>query len=162
MPALSQLSSHPWLVLGLRGIVASVFLLAAVPKLLDPAVFAQDIANYQLLPASLVPLVAVALPVVELVVAAALITGIHARGAAVVACGLLAAFVVAMLHTTVQGIDLACGCFGSETEAVVGWGTVARNVGLMACGAVVAAGPDTSWRTLVRPREIRSGAGPST
>lgn len=128
------------IVIALRVAVAAVFVLAALPKLADPASFARDIDNYRMLPDVLVGPLAVALPVLELVVAAALLTGVHAAGAAVIAAGMLGAFAIGMAQAMARGIDLDCGCFGSAAEAQVSGLTIARNVVLIAaCVPIVLA-----------------------
>jgi uncharacterized membrane protein YphA (DoxX/SURF4 family) len=114
-------------VIVLRVVIAVVFAAAALPKIADPVQFARDIANYRLLPDGMVGLVAVVLPMIEIVVAAALLSGVHAAGAAVVAAGLLLGFVAAMGQALARGIDLDCGCFGGAIESRVSYLTIARN-----------------------------------
>lgn len=115
-----------------RWIVALVFGFAAYPKLLDPVMFARDIDNYRMLPDAWIGPLAIGLPPLEVVVTLALVTGIHARGAAVVTAGMLGAFIVGMVQAIARGIDLDCGCFGHFVEAQVSWWTVARNATLIA------------------------------
>lgn len=127
-------------VIALRLGIAAVFLFAALPKLADPAAFARDVDNYRMLPDVLVGPVAAALPVLELVVVAALLTGVHASGAALVAAGMLGAFAIGMGQALARGIDLDCGCFGAAAEAQVSGATIARNLVLMAaCVPIVLA-----------------------
>lgn len=135
-------------IVAARLVVAGVFLWAGVPKLLDPAGFAQDISNYNLLPDAVVGYVAAIVPVVEIVVALALVAGVEAKGAAVVAGAMLAVFAAAMGQAMARGIDLSCGCFGNAAEATVGWGSIARNAGLIAACALVVVGPEVRWRTV--------------
>ena len=131
-------------VIVLRLAIAGVFVYAAVPKLMDPAAFAVDIDNYHVLPDALVGPMAVALPMIELVVAAALVSGVHASGAALVAMGMLLVFAIAMSQAIARGIDLDCGCFGNATETRVSGQTIARNVVLaLACVPIVLARPRT-------------------
>lgn len=129
----------------LRLIIAGVFAYAAVPKLIDPATFAADIENYRLLPENLLGHVALFVPALELVVAAALLWPRYQRGASLIATGLLLVFSAAMAQARMRGIDLSCGCFGAAFESKVSWWTVARSGGL----AVLAALP-LFWRE--RPR----------
>jgi uncharacterized membrane protein YphA (DoxX/SURF4 family) len=125
-------------VLVARFVLAGTFAVAAVPKLLDPAAFATSIANYHLVPDAVATALASVLPMIELIVALALVTGVQARGAAVTAAGMLVVFALAMTQAIVRGINLDCGCFGSAAAAEVGWGSVLRNVGLtLLCGLVV-------------------------
>jgi len=126
-----------WVDWAARALVAGVFLFAGVPKLLDPASFAEAIENYQLLPREHVGWLAVVLPPLEIAIALALVTGVAKRGAALAAAGMLAVFAVAIGQAVVRGIDIDCGCFGAATEAAASWWSVARNVALIACCAAV-------------------------
>lgn len=128
-----------WIIGALRVAIAGVFVFAAAPKLADPASFALEIDNYRMVPEALVGSMAVIVPVLELVVAAALLTGIHARGAALLAGGMLLTFAGAMVQAMARGIDLDCGCFGSALEMQVSGFTVARNLVLaLMCAPIMA------------------------
>jgi uncharacterized membrane protein YphA (DoxX/SURF4 family) len=116
-----------WLV---RVGLALLFAYAGAQKLLDPSGLARDIENYRIVPEPLVGPLALAVPVLELVTAAALLTGPYLRGAAVLATGMLAVFAVAMAQAKLRGIDLECGCFGAASQSQVSWRQVARNLGL--------------------------------
>jgi putative oxidoreductase len=129
-------------VLGLRLLVAAVFLAAAIPKVLDPASFATDIDNYRVVPDALIGPMAVVLPLVETTIGLALVTGLYARGAAILASGMLVTFAIAMVQAIARGIDLDCGCFGHVVETQVSWMTVTRNVVLTLVCAAIALGPD--------------------
>ena len=117
--------------------VAAVLVVAAIAKLRDPQAFAQDIANYRMLPASMVPLAAAALPGVEIVLGAALALGIWTRGAGVASTALLALFTIAIGAALVRGIDIECGCFGSHSQPAT-WGTFARDITFVAAAGFVA------------------------
>jgi putative oxidoreductase len=121
-----------------RWVIGAVFVAAALPKIVDPASFAVDIDNYRMLPERAAELLAVALPVAELVIAAALITGIHARGAAIAAAGMLSVFALGMAQAMARGIDLECGCFGSATETPVSALTILRNAAMIVVCVFVA------------------------
>jgi uncharacterized membrane protein YphA (DoxX/SURF4 family) len=130
--------TRKWTPIVLRLAIASMFVFAAVPKLADPASFAIEIDNYRVLPELLVGPLSVIVPVLELVVAAALLSGVHARGAALVAGGMLLTFAGAMIQAMARGIDLDCGCFGSALEMRVSGFTVARNLVLaLVCVPIV-------------------------
>ena len=117
-------------------ILAVIFVVAAVPKLIDPGSFANDLLNYRLLPENLVGLVALFVPALELVIAAALLWPRYQRGAALVSLVLLVGFAAAMAQARIRGIDLSCGCFGAAFESKVSWLTVARSMLLAAMSAV--------------------------
>lgn len=115
-----------------RLVVAAVFIYAAVPKIVDPAGFAEDISNYQAFPYWSWNLIATVVPMLELCGAVALLTGIGRRGGALLLGILDAAFMVLIMSVIVRDIDLSCGCFGHEQEAAsVGWPTLFRDAGLM-------------------------------
>ena len=121
-----------------RLIVAVVFVYAGALKLLDPAAFAEDIANYQAFPHWTWNLAAAVVPVAEIVGGLAVLTGIKRRAGAVMLGSLTLAFLGLILSVIVRGIDLNCGCFGEVTEASsVGWPMFLRDVGLLI--AIVAA-----------------------
>jgi putative oxidoreductase len=124
-------------VLG-RLIVGGVFVFAGVVKLLDPAKFAQDIANYQAFPHWTWNLAAAIVPVTEILAGLAVLTGIKRRAGALVLGALTLAFIGLILSVITRDIDLSCGCFGEAAEASeVGWPLLLRDVGLLI--AIVAA-----------------------
>jgi len=136
-----------------RLIVAGVFLFAAVGKIADPHSFAEAIANYHLVPDAVSSIAASIVPVLEVVLAIALIAGVKERGAALIAGVMLVVFAGAMISTIVRGINLDCGCFGASAEARVNGTTVARNVVLALASFAVAAVRHVSYREAVFGRE---------
>ena len=93
---------------------AALLLVAAVPKLRDPAAFAVAIGHYRLLPAPGPAFVAHTLPWLELVIALALIVGRRWLAAAwALAFALFAVFFLAVTSAWWRGLDISCGCFGS-------------------------------------------------
>lgn len=117
-------------------ILAAVFVVAAVPKLIDPGSFANDLLNYRLLPESLLGLIALFVPALELIIAGALLWPRYQRGAALLSTLLMLGFAAAMGQARLRGIDLSCGCFGAAFESKVSWLTVARSLLLAAMSAV--------------------------
>jgi len=108
-----------------RIVVAAVFLLAAVPKLLDHYSFARAIINYRivlpLVGQNYVYAVAVFLPALEAVGAIALLFNRWKRAGALV-CGLLLVLFLALITQAVaRGLNIDCGCFGA--------GAVSRTMG---------------------------------
>lgn len=94
-------------------LVAAVFLLASVPKILNPAAFASAVYQMDLLPTILVNPVAIYLPWIEFVAACALVILPPARRGALALLGfLLAAFTLALMVNFVRGTAMSCGCFG--------------------------------------------------
>jgi putative oxidoreductase len=108
--------------------LAGLFAYAGATKLGSAAELARDIANYRLLPEAVAAWAALFLPLFELVLAVGLLLPGHVRGAAALCALLLAAFAAAMAQAKLRGIDLACGCFGGNSQ--VSWGKVAVDLAL--------------------------------
>jgi len=113
-------------VLVCRLALGAAFLYAAASKVPDMATFAQDLANFRLLPPALVSYAASIVVGVEVVAGLALVTGFGARAAALVAASMLVVFIGALSQALLRGIDLRCGCFSGQENAT--WGTVLRDV----------------------------------
>lgn len=109
-----------------RVVVGVAFLWAAWTKVTDLPTFAEEIANYQIMPPVTVPWLAAALPGIEILAGLLLLVGYWARPAAAVISGMLVVFIVALSQALLRGIDLRCGCFGGADVAT--WGTVVRDV----------------------------------
>jgi len=120
-----------------RIILGGLFLWASVTKVPDMAAFAESVANYRIVPPSLVPVVAAAVVGVEIAAGVALMLNVWARPAALLLAGLLAVFTVGLASALARGIDLACGCFGGTDAAT--WWTVLRDLALLAWALGVAA-----------------------
>ena len=102
-----------YLVLGARLLIGCVFLYASIHKIIEPAQFAQDIRNYQILWPALSNIAALTLPWIEFVAGSFLILGIFTRPAAFIATGLLVVFLAALTYVYLIGLDIECGCFKS-------------------------------------------------
>ncbi|MBQ7252153.1 MAG: hypothetical protein IJS32_06090 [Kiritimatiellae bacterium] len=115
--------------------VGAVFVLAALPKLQDPATFALAVYRYHLLPGALVNLAAMAMPWTEILTGAALIAGRGTlrRAGALLAAAMLVIFTSAIALSLARGLDIACGCFSlSPAAAAAGWKNLVRNAFLFA------------------------------
>jgi uncharacterized membrane protein YphA (DoxX/SURF4 family) len=136
---------------GVLGIVAAiarlllggVFAYAALTKLAHPARLADDIANYRIVPAPLVPWLAALLPGIELVAGVLLVVGVFARAAASLAALMLGVFMVAIGQAMVRGLNVDCGCFGGEASADT-W-AIGRNLVLLTIALFVAVADRGIW-----------------
>jgi putative oxidoreductase len=107
--------SHSAIGVPIRLIVGITFIIAAIPKIISPSNFAWSIALYQMLPYQYIHLLAVILPWLELIVGITLILGLWTRGSAVIVCGMLVMFIVAILYAIINRIEMSgCGCFSQE------------------------------------------------
>lgn len=121
-----------------RLILAAIFLLASVPKILAPQEFALAVFRYQLLPDAAINLMAIFLPWIELVAAVAVLFPRTSDGAAAILFGLLAVFTVAIAVDLLRGINISCGCFTLDPDAgPIGWWEVARDIAFAAVAGFV-------------------------
>jgi hypothetical protein len=127
----AEVNAAAALALVLRVGVAGVLAVAGALKLRAPGTFATEIANYQLFPAA-APYLAVTLPVVELVLAGALLFAPRAwrRAAALGALALFVTFTVAVASAYFRRINIDCGCFGAGGGPITVL-TLLRNAGLL-------------------------------
>jgi uncharacterized membrane protein YphA (DoxX/SURF4 family) len=101
----------PLLLLVVRLGLSAVFLSAAIPKILEPDLFASSIYNYQMMPAMGVNIMAIALPWLELVVGICIGLGLWTRANGLIASILMVVFVIAFASATARGLNISCGCF---------------------------------------------------
>jgi uncharacterized membrane protein YphA (DoxX/SURF4 family) len=127
-----------------RAVLAVVFVLACVHKILDPYDFAMQVATYQILPLGLVNLQAIALPWVELATGILLILGLWTRPAALLTCGMNLMFIVAIAMALAADLQLQCGCFSSaDAGHDMSPSLIVRDAALLLAGAfLVAMRPD--------------------
>jgi len=114
MNRLLDWAGHGWLALPARWYLGFVFLVACLHKIAHPGSFAVDVATYGILPLWLVNPMAITLPWLELSAGIMLVLGLRARAAALMVCGMMVMFSVALAIALAQGLDMACGCFASE------------------------------------------------
>ncbi len=127
---LVQLSRQPLLSMIFRFILGAVFIYAGVQKIFVPAEFSQAIQNYMILPVSLTNLVAIFLPWIEICCGSLLLVGIFIRASAILISLLNLVFIIAILSALIRGLDINCGCFGSDTP--VDWLKLVENLTLLA------------------------------
>ncbi|MBN1540616.1 DoxX family membrane protein [candidate division KSB1 bacterium] len=97
----------------IRWILGLVFIIAGVPKIIDPAGFAVAVDNYRLLPYFIVVVMALVLPWLEVFIGLALISGRLWRGGALLTIGLYGVFIIAIGSAMMRGLDIDCGCFST-------------------------------------------------
>jgi uncharacterized membrane protein YphA (DoxX/SURF4 family) len=119
----------------LRLVVGGIFVYAGVVKILDPAGFATDVANYRVLPLVLVNFVAITLPWVETVVGILMVMGFWLPGSALVITGLMGVFLAAIGQALARGLDIRCGCFGTIEGGKMDALTLVRDIALFVCAA---------------------------
>lgn len=113
---MKALLSNKYLTLAMRLLLGIYFCYAAVDKILNIDQFAEIIYNYHFLPGWAINIMAVFMPMVEMVAGLALILGIWPRGATVVIGLMLVMFLIALTSAYIRGIDINCGCFSTSAK----------------------------------------------
>lgn len=120
----------------LTAILAVVFVVAGSMKVIDPVAFFADIQNYDLLPWNSVTVVlAFYLPWLEVICGIALFFRQFRHGALVIILTLLLVFIGALASAWIRGLDISCGCFGSQTEHPRYLLWISRDVLLLLCAS---------------------------
>jgi uncharacterized membrane protein YphA (DoxX/SURF4 family) len=110
-----------------RLLIAGLFFYSGWIKLVDIETFAQSIAGYQLAPGSLVIPTAYFLPWFEIWCALALwVTPPFRRSAWILITAMLVVFTVAKISALQRGLDISCGCTGSDDPMT--WMDVGSNL----------------------------------
>lgn len=108
-----------------------LFISAGFDKLTNRQAFSEVLVGYQILPAGLVRLATVVIPLVEIALAVALLW-YQAALVVVAIAGLLAVYGVAILINIRRGnLSLDCGCQFGEARQSISMGLVYRNLGLV-------------------------------
>ena len=95
-------------------IVAAVFVVAGAFKLGSPEMFAGDIERYALVPGSVSQFLAYSLPPLEILTGVALLWPRFRLAGWFWAAALFAMFAFAVGAAKIRGLDISCGCFGSD------------------------------------------------
>jgi peroxiredoxin/uncharacterized membrane protein YphA (DoxX/SURF4 family) len=147
------------IVLGARVLLAAVFAIAGVGKLLDLSGSRRAVAGFGV-PARAASVTGLLLPLAELGTAVALVFPSSARWGAVAALALLVGFGAGIANALARGRAPDCHCFGQLHSAPAGRGTLVRNGVLAAIAAVVVwRGPGPmvdGWVAARRPAELVS------
>lgn len=141
-----RIIDNDYLTLLARVAIGGMYLFASYDKIIHPALFAKSIWQYHLVPGSLINLIALGLPWLELVIGVALIVGISYRGAVHWANLLLVMFMIALASTIFRGIDIACGCFkAGQTATGPAWNALWFDVGVMVLAVQLCLSKSKRW-----------------
>ena len=142
-----------WSYRFIRWTLGAVFIYTGSTKLMDPSVFGVLIEAYGIVPESLVPFLAVTLPLLEVTAGIGLVFDIE--GSLAMITGLLVLFIAVLGYGIHMGLDVDCGCFGPEdpeAQSFHGLRTAFYRDLIMLTGTCVAFG----WRKFrgIRPKTI--------
>ncbi|MFD2420398.1 MauE/DoxX family redox-associated membrane protein [Amycolatopsis pigmentata] len=126
--------------------LAAVWLISGSIKIMDPGQTFLAVRAYDVLPDGMVHPVALALPLLELVLGVFLLAGLGTRIAAVLSGIVLLLLIAAITQSWARGLTIDCGCFGGGGQVAAGQTRypqeIARDVGFLVLA---------SW-LVVRPR----------
>lgn len=127
-----------YITLALRVFIGGYFLYAAIPKIAEPLAFATSISHYHLMPDFMVNAYALVIPWLELLAGAALVAGWRVRTSAALCGIMLIMFTFAVAWAVMNGLQIDCGCFGSQGGEEVSWVKVGKNtLMILACALMV-------------------------
>jgi len=135
---MKRILTNPWLTIRIQIALGIIFVVAALPKIVDPPSFAHMIYNYHLVPGALINFMALVMPWIELLCGLALILGIWQGTARSIIGALLITFVLAIAINLARGNAIDCGCFDvsaanktrEERLADMRW-VILRDLGLL-------------------------------
>jgi uncharacterized membrane protein YphA (DoxX/SURF4 family) len=135
-------SAYPLFIFIARLVLAAVFLSAALPKIQAPEEFSIAIMNYRVTGPVLSAWVALFLPWVELIAGIGLILYPLRRASGITLATLLVLFIVMHIQAWARGLEIDCGCFGSETanlSAVTNylWLVIRNSLLLVGCSMIL-------------------------
>ena len=127
-----RIIDNDYLTLIFRLIVGGVFIYASFYKILEPATFAKSIWFYHMVPGSLINLMAIYLPWLELLVGIGIIFGCNYRGAVVLVNLMMILFMIALATAVSRGISIDCGCFkAAQATDSSAMDALIRDIGLL-------------------------------
>jgi uncharacterized membrane protein YphA (DoxX/SURF4 family) len=130
--------------------LAAIWLYSGLIKLLNPLESRQAVQAYEILPADLIPSVAVALPAFEVILGLLLLLGLFLRPVAVASGLLLLVFIIGIASAWARGLQIDCGCFGgggySEDAGPATYLTeIGRDILFIAMAAITYVWPWKKW-----------------
>jgi uncharacterized membrane protein YphA (DoxX/SURF4 family) len=128
MKAIAKIWSSDILSLLFRLVVGVVFIYASFYKIAEPELFAKSITYYKAMPVSLVNIMAIIMPWLELFTGVMLILGVFSKSNAFIIAIMLLIFIVAISQALLRDIDISCGCFRPEGEERIGLGLLSRDI----------------------------------
>ena len=113
---LKNIFSNNYFLFAIRLVLGFVFIYAGAEKISDPEGFAISISNYRLVPTSLLNILAITMPWIELVSGVLLLFGIAVKENSTIIFSMLLIFTVAIIISLFRGLSIDCGCFGKSSQ----------------------------------------------
>ena len=159
--------ARPWISTVTRVALGMVLIVAGGLKLPDPEGAIRAVRAYELLPESLVPIVGLGMPALEVALGVVLVLGLFTRIASLAGVLLMAVFIGAIASAWARGLTIDCGCFGGGGQVEEGQEKylqeIVRDLGFIALGLFSAVWPRSPLsvdRWLNRGLDDPTPAGP--
>ncbi|MFH1562560.1 MAG: MauE/DoxX family redox-associated membrane protein [Nitrospirota bacterium] len=120
--------TNRYIVTIFRLFLGVLFVWASWDKILHPDQFAEAISNYKLLPNFAINLFAVVLPWIEFVTGLLLISGFQSKSSSFLILCLLTFFTLVIGITLLRGLDIECGCFGTNQGRKIALTTLIEDI----------------------------------
>ncbi len=118
----------------LAGIVLAFFWLrSGLAHITNSYYFLSSVYSYEIAGPILGVVVAMVVPSLQLILAAALVTRRFVGGALLLSSGLLAIFAAAQVSALARGLRIGCGCFGAAERQTIGGESLATTSLLLTC-----------------------------
>ncbi|HET55350.1 MAG TPA: DoxX family membrane protein [Ignavibacteria bacterium] len=111
--------------------IGLIFVLSGIEKIADPSGFSDAIANYKLMPNFIINFFAISIPWIELVCGILLIFNQNIKENAFIYISLMSIFTIMVLIAVLRGLDIDCGCFGTQNVQAVGITKIIENLALI-------------------------------
>ena len=119
-------------------VLAIVFLAAGIPKIFSPGEFSLAIYRFQLVPYSIVNIMAIYLPWIEVSSGILILLPYTRDAAALIITILLFIFTTSLISALIRGLDITCGCFTLNPDAYqIGIHNIVRNICLFAIAVFI-------------------------
>ena len=101
-----------------RMALGCLFIYGSLPKIRQPYDFLANVYEYELVGPKLGMLVTMTLPWLELLVGICLVGGVFVSGALLVCIAMAAMFTFVISSALYRGLQIGCGCFGSQGDII--------------------------------------------
>ncbi|MCK5097381.1 MAG: DoxX family membrane protein [Desulfobacteraceae bacterium] len=119
-----------------RCILGIVFICASIPKILNPSDFAIILYGYSIFPLSLINIIAILFPFIELICGLSLILGLYYRPSLIIINSIISFFIIIISFNLLRGHEFNCGCFavGDPSHVSAAGQLLVRNILLLIMG----------------------------
>jgi uncharacterized membrane protein YphA (DoxX/SURF4 family) len=126
---MNKIFENQYILLIARLILGYIFISYGIGKISSPDKFANEIANYSLMPEFSLNIIALLLPWAELVAGLLIIFGIRVKAGSAIVGVMLLIFIFAVIWAMALGLDINCGCSSTNPQKI-GLPKLIENFGL--------------------------------